>query len=94
MCSLATEGNNSENLPSSFRETFPRTTCIIDCAEIFIQRPFKLKAQTQTWSAYKNNNTAKCLVAIAPNGFIRFVSPLYGERASDVYITKHSGFLD
>lgn len=81
-------------MPSSFKDSFPRTTCIIDCSEIFIQRPFKLKARAQTWSTYKNNNTAKFLVAIAPNGFIMFISKLYGGRASDVFITKSSGFLD
>lgn len=59
-------------LPKSFRESFPKTTCIIDCSEIFIQRPFSLKARAQTWSTYKGNNTAKFLIAIAPNGFIMF----------------------
>lgn len=81
-------------LPSSFKDTYPKTTCIIDCSEIFIQRPVQLKARGKTWSTYKNNNTGKFLIAIAPNGFIMFVSPLYGGRASDNYITKHSGFLD
>lgn len=81
-------------LPSSFKDTYPKTTCIIDCSEIFIQRPVQLKARGKTWSTYKNNNTGKFLIAIAPNGFIMFVSPLFGGRASDNYITKHSGFLD
>jgi hypothetical protein len=48
----------------------------------------------QTWSTYKSNNTAKFLIAIAPSGFIMYVSPLYGGRASDNYITKHCGFLN
>ncbi|XP_052225020.1 uncharacterized protein LOC127840648 [Dreissena polymorpha] len=81
-------------LPGSFDETYPRTTCIIDCSEIFIPRPFSLKARAQTWSTYKSHNTAKFLVAIAPNGFIMFISPLYGGRASDNFITKSSGFLN
>ena len=80
-------------LPSSFKDTYPNTTCIIDCSEIFIQRPFQLKARAQTWSTYKNNNTAKFFIAIAPNGFIMFVSALYGGRASDNYIAKNCGFL-
>lgn len=62
-------------LPSSFLETYPGTTCIIDCSEIFIQRPFSLKARAKTWNTYKSHNTAKCLIAIAPNGFIMYVSP-------------------
>jgi len=81
-------------LPSSFLETYPGTTCIIDCSEIFIQRPFSLKARAKTWSTYKSHNTAKFLIAIAPNGFIMYVSPLYGGRASDNFITKSCGFLN
>lgn len=81
-------------LPSSFLETYPGTTCIIDCSEIFIQRPFSLKASAKTWSTYKSHNTAKFLIAIAPNGFIMYVSPLYGGRASDNFITKSCGFLN
>jgi len=81
-------------LPSSFKQNYSRTTCIIDCSEIFIQRPFSLKARAQTWSTYKSNNTAKFLIAIAPNGFIMYLSPLYGGRASDHHITKHCGFLN
>lgn len=81
-------------LPESFKLSFPKTTCIIDCSEVFIQRPFSLKARSLTWSTYKHNNTAKFLIAIAPNGFIMFVSPTYGGRASDNFITKHSGFLN
>ena len=75
-----------ETIPSSFKDTFQQTTCIIDCSEIFIQCPIQLKARAQTWSTYKSNNTAKFLVA--PHGFIMFVLELYGGRASDVYITK------
>ena len=81
-------------LPKSFITSFPKTTCIIDCSEIYIQRPFSLKVRAQTWSTYKSHNTAKFLIAIAPNGFIMYVSPLYGGRASDNYITKKCGFLD
>ncbi|XP_052784430.1 uncharacterized protein LOC128220189 [Mya arenaria] len=81
-------------LPNSFKTSFPKTTCIIDCSESFIQRPFSLKARAQTWSTYKSNNTAKFLIAIAPNGFIMYISPLYGGRASDNFITKNCGFLD
>lgn len=81
-------------MPSSFRDLYPKTTCIIDCFEVYIQRPFSLKARNQTYSTYKSHNTAKVLVAIAPNGFIMFTSKSYGGRASDNYITKSSGFLE
>ena len=83
-----------KSLPSSFQTSYPKTTCIIDCSEIFIQRPFSLKARAQTWSTNKSHNTAKFLIAIAPNGFIMYISPLYGGRASDNFITKNCGFLN
>ncbi|XP_046578747.1 uncharacterized protein LOC124286417 [Haliotis rubra] len=81
-------------MPMSFKTTYPHTTCIIDCTEMFLQRPFSLKVRAQTYSTYKSHNTAKILVAIAPNGYIMYVSRCYGGRASDVYITKNSGFLN
>ena len=59
-------------LPNCFRKKYPNTTCIIDCTEIFIQRPTSLLARAQTYSNYKGHNTAKCLVAIAPNGLIMY----------------------
>ena len=81
-------------LPSSFSDTYPKTTCIIDCTEVYIQRPFSLKARNQTYSSYKSHNTAKFLIAIAPNGYIMFISKAYGGRASDNFITKSCGFLN
>ena len=81
-------------MPKSFLELYPKTTCIIDCTEVFIQRPFSLKARNMTYSSYKSHNTAKFLVAIAPNGYIMYVSKAYGGRSSDNYITKNCGFLN
>lgn len=78
---------------SSFEGTYPNTTCIIGCSEIFIQRPISLNLRAKTWSTYKNNNTANFLIAIAPNVFIMFVSSLFGGCASDNYITKKSGLF-
>ncbi|CAN7947112.1 unnamed protein product [Ixodes pacificus] len=46
------------------------------------------------FSYYKSHNTVKVLHAVAPNGFIMFISKAYGGRASDRYITVNSGFLD
>ncbi|XP_045175650.2 uncharacterized protein LOC123536499 [Mercenaria mercenaria] len=34
-------------LPASFKNSYPKTTCIIDCSEIYIQRPFTLKARNK-----------------------------------------------
>jgi hypothetical protein len=35
-------------LTESFRENYPCTTVIIDCAETFIQRPTNLKTRSKT----------------------------------------------
>jgi hypothetical protein len=67
---------------------------IIDYSEIFIETPKDPKLQASTWSDYKHHNTAKFLVACAPNSMITFVSDVYGGRASDKAITNVSGILD
>ncbi|XP_075542618.1 uncharacterized protein LOC142576388 [Dermacentor variabilis] len=83
------------SMPDSFIENkHDDTTCILDCTEVFLQRPKKLMARAQTFSSYKAHNTVKFLVAIAPNGFIMFVSKAYGGRASDKFITNSSGISD
>ena len=33
--------------------------CIIDCIEVFIERPFNRNARTQKFSNYKSRNTIK-----------------------------------
>lgn len=79
--------------PQSFSENYPKATCIIDCTEIFVQRPKNYMKRSQTYSNYKSHNTYKALYCIAPNGFVMFVSKLFGGRASDTFITKNSGLL-
>ncbi|XP_077504722.1 uncharacterized protein LOC144114697 isoform X2 [Amblyomma americanum] len=77
------------SMPKSFIDNgYDTTTCIVDCSEINLQRPKKLMPRAQTYSSYKAHNTVKFLIAIAPDGYIMYVSPAYGGRASDKYITK------
>lgn len=46
------------NMPKSFEDNgFGGTTCILDCTEVFLQRPKKLLARAQTYSSYKGHNT-------------------------------------
>ncbi|KAK3091330.1 hypothetical protein FSP39_018999, partial [Pinctada imbricata] len=83
-----------KHMPPSFKKSFPRTRCIIDCTEIFIQRPRDPSNQAKTYSSYKSHNTYKFLIAITPTGAISFVSDVWGGNTSDRYITQNSGFLD
>ena len=83
-----------ENLPDCFKQKYMRTTCIIDCSEIFIERPSSLSARAETYSNYKSHNTVKFLIAISPTGAIIFVSKCWGGRVSDKHLTANSGFMD
>lgn len=81
-------------MPQVFKDLYPRTRCIIDCSEIFIERPLSYQARAKTYSNYKKNNTVKFLIGITPNGAISFISTCWGGRATDKIITQKSGFLD
>ncbi|XP_077484272.1 uncharacterized protein LOC144094216 isoform X4 [Amblyomma americanum] len=84
-----------DSMPYTFvKNGYDRTTCIFDCTEAWLQRPKKLMARAQSYSAYKGSNTIKFLTVIAPNGLIMFVSDVYGGRASDKYIVRTCGVED
>ena len=81
-------------MPNCFQVAFGKKVAIVlDCFEIFIERPSNLKARAMTWSNYKHRNTAKVLLGIVPQGAIAFVSDTWGGRVSDKYLTEHSGML-
>nr|XP_022344236.1 uncharacterized protein LOC111137188 [Crassostrea virginica] len=73
---------------------FPKTRCIIDCTEFFVQKPSLPSAQRITYSSYKHHNTFKCLVGITPRGSFSFISNLFTGSISDKKIVEQSGFLD
>ena len=68
--------------------------CTIDCTETFIERSRDREVYCLTFSDYKRHNTVKYLVAIAPNGHISYLSPMWGGKASDRKITLSDGFID
>lgn len=81
-------------MPSVMKEKFPSVRVIIDCTEIFTQKPSSLVSNTQLFSSYKNHTTFKGLIGISPHGSVTFVSSLFSGCISDVEITRNCGMLN
>ncbi|XP_065662460.1 uncharacterized protein LOC136085018 [Hydra vulgaris] len=81
-----------DTIPGIFKAKFPRLTSIIDCFEIFVEAPSSLLARAQFYSRYKRHCTIKVFISCTPLGAINFLSKCYGGRASDILITRESGF--
>ena len=71
-----------------------KVTVVIDCFEIFIEKPTNLLPRAQTFSNYKNHNTIKILIGITPQGTISYVSEAWGGGTSDKYLAENCGFLE
>lgn len=80
-------------MPYEFVQHFKNCVCIIDCFEVFIERPSDLMARAKTYSNYKHHNTVKFLIGISPQGSISFLSKAWGGRTSDKYLTERCGIL-
>ena len=80
-------------MPDCFCSLYPRTRCVIDATEVFIEMPSNPTAQQLTFSNYKNHNTLKALVGITPSGAVCFVSDLYGGNISDKKLTVECDIL-
>ena len=60
-----------KSMPLVFKQNFGnKVAVIIDCFEVFIERPSSLIARAMTWSNYKHHNTVKFLIGITPQGVI------------------------
>ncbi|XP_077077283.1 uncharacterized protein LOC143729772 [Siphateles boraxobius] len=83
------------SMPHQFVESFGKNVAaIVDCFEVFIEKPSNVLAMAQTFSQYKHAYTMKYLIVITPQGVISFISNGWGGRTSDKHITEHSGFLN
>ena len=81
--------------PKVFRKSkYLRLRSIVDCTELYIQKPSLPSSQRRTFSQYKSYNTLKLLVSMSPLCHINFVSKLYTGAISDKEIIQQSGFLD
>ena len=84
-----------QHMPEHFKKAgHSKCRVIIDCSEIFIERPKSLYTQAATWSDYKHHNTFKFLVGITPNGYISFLSDAYPGRCSDRFVINDSNFYN
>ena len=82
-----------KTMPVSFRRFFRNYCIIIDCTEVFIERPSDLLARAQVWSNYKHHMTLKFLIGITPQGTVSYISKCAGGRMSDKEITETSGLM-
>ena len=83
-----------KTMPECFKASFGSSVAvIIDCFEIFTERPSNLLARAATWSNYKHHNTSKVLLGITPQGTISFVSECWGGHVSDKHLTEKNGLL-
>ena len=78
-----------KTMPQCFIDSFGyKTTVIIDCFEIFIDRPTNLMARAQTFSNYNYHNILESHIRT-----ISFVSEAWGGQTSDKFSTENCVFL-
>jgi hypothetical protein len=75
-------------MPENFKMTFPSTRCIIDCTELFCQKPSSLRHQSSLYSSYKHHVTYKGLLGISPLGAITFILTFQLNYTMDLFLTK------
>ena len=85
-------GTKGTNLPAAFKKKWKDVVAIIGCKEVFIERPKNLTARTQTWSNFKQNNTAKYLISITPSGNVSVDSGFFDKISMGDNILADRGF--
>ena len=66
-----------------FRKHCPRYVVIINCFDIFLERPTNLLARAQTFSSYKHQITIKYLISVIPQGTVSSISERLGGDVSE-----------
>ena len=91
---FTTDRNEMNRLLSKcFKPEYEDVFLIIDCTELFIEKPSQVIQQSATWSEYKSHNTGKALLALSPIMLPVFVSDVYPGSLSDEEIISQSGIL-
>ncbi|XP_077552871.1 uncharacterized protein LOC144167458 [Haemaphysalis longicornis] len=83
-----------KTMPMAFQSTFGnKVAVILDCFEIFLDRPSSMEPRSLAWSAHKHHSTVKYLIGIAPQGVITYISRGWCGRTSDKLLTESCGIL-
>lgn len=83
------------SVPDCFKQAFGnRIATIIDCFEVFIEKPSNLRSAAECWSSYKHHYTAKQLIGITPRSSVAYISESFTGRTSDKYLTEVCGILE
>jgi hypothetical protein len=90
---LPSVAKNNLELPECFKP-FPQCRIILDATEVEIDIPKNLDQNKLTFSNYKQRNTFKGLVGIAPSNAVIFVSELFPGSVSDKELTRQSKVLE
>ena len=90
---LADHNTMKKFLPQCFKPDYTDAFLIIDCTELFIEKPSQIVQQSATWSDYIGHNAGKALLGLSPIILPVFVSDVYLGSISDEEILVQSGIL-